>query len=88
MSASAHNRFIPSLVPIAVGYTIAHYFSLFVFQGQAGYFLATDPFGTGADLLGTKDWAINYLLVSTAAIALVQVGAIVFGHVAGVCCSA
>jgi hypothetical protein len=76
--------FIHSLIPIAVGYTIAHYFSLFIFQGQAGYILLSDPFESGADLFGTSDWTINYLLVSTSAIALVQVGAIVLGHICGV----
>ena len=76
--------FVHSLVPIAVGYTIAHYFSLFVFQGQAGYILASDPFGRGWDLFGTADWRLNYLAVTTRTIALVQVGAIVAGHVLGV----
>lgn len=76
--------FIHSLIPIAIGYTVAHYFSLFIFRGQAGYILSSDPFGTGLDLFGTRDWSINYLLVSTSAIALVQVGAIVSGHIAGV----
>ncbi|MGH2650518.1 MAG: hypothetical protein ACRDHK_04830, partial [Actinomycetota bacterium] len=77
-------RFVHSLIPIVVGYTIAHYFSLFVFQGQAGYILASDPFGRGWDVFGTDDWAINFLVVSTRAIALVQVAAIVTGHVLGV----
>jgi hypothetical protein len=77
-------RFIHSLVPIAVGYTIAHYFSLFVFQGQAGYILASDPLGEGWDLFGTAGWSIDYLAVSPRTIALVQVAAIVAGHIAGV----
>jgi hypothetical protein len=77
-------RFVASLLPIAVGYTVAHYFSLFLFQGQAGYILASDPFGSGWDLLGTADWRIAYTVVSTATIALVQVAAIVTGHVLGV----
>ena len=77
-------RFIHSLLPIAVGYTFAHYFSLFVFQGQAGYILASDPLSRGDDLFGTSDWQIVYTVVSTAAIALVQVAAIVGGHVLGV----
>lgn len=76
--------FAHSLVPIAVGYTIAHYFSLLVFQGQAGYILASDPLSTGANLFGTADWYINYTAVSPQTIALVQVTAIVAGHVAGV----
>ncbi len=77
-------RFIHSLLPIAVGYTVAHYFSLFVFQGQAGYILASDPLSRGDDLFGTSDWQIVYTVVSTAAIALVQIAAIVGGHVLGV----
>jgi hypothetical protein len=77
-------QFVHSLVPILVGYTVAHYFSLLVFQGQAGYILASDPLERGWDLFGTADWKVNLLLVSTSAIALVQVGAIVTGHVLGV----
>lgn len=77
-------RFVHSLLPIAVGYTVAHYFSLLVFQGQAGYILASDPLSRGDDLFGTSDWQIVYTVVSTAAIALVQVAAIVGGHVLGV----
>jgi hypothetical protein len=77
-------RFAHSLVPILVGYTIAHYFSLLVFQGQAGYILASNPFDRGWNLFGTADWQINLLAVSTTAIAIIQVAAIVTGHVVGV----
>ncbi len=77
-------QFAHSLVPIAIGYTIAHYFSLFVFQGQAGYILASDPLAAGLDRYGTATWQIDYTVVSTRGIAQVQVGAIVAGHVAGV----
>lgn len=83
-TAGLQGRFVHSLLPIAVGYTVAHYFSLFVFQGQAGYILASDPLSRGDDLFGTSDWQIVYTVVSTAAIALVQVAAIVGGHVLGV----
>jgi hypothetical protein len=77
-------RFVNSLVPIAVGYTVAHYFSLFVFQGQAGYLLASDPFGRGWDLFGTAGRAIDYRAVPIAVIAVIQVCAILTGHVLGV----
>jgi hypothetical protein len=77
-------QFVHSLVPILIGYTVAHYFSLLVFQGQMGYILASDPFARGWDLFGTADWKMNLTLVSTSTIALVQVGAIVTGHVLGV----
>lgn len=76
--------FAHSVVPIAVGYTIAHYFSLFLLDGQTTLILASDPFASGADYLGTALWDVSYVLVSTGAIALVQVGAIVVGHVLGV----
>lgn len=76
--------FAHSLVPIAVAYAIAHYFSLLVFQGQQLLALASDPIDRGWNLLGTADWTINYTAVSPTTIAWVQIAAIVFGHLAGV----
>ncbi|HYE77851.1 MAG TPA: hypothetical protein VEI97_07695, partial [bacterium] len=76
--------FVHSLVPIALAYAVAHYFSLLVFEGQGAYALASDPFGWDWDLLGSASRPINYRAVSTATIAYVQVGAIVVGHIAGV----
>jgi hypothetical protein len=77
-------RFVHTLLPIAVGYTLAHYFSLLVLEGQNGYIQASDPFGLGWDLFGTAGWVQNPQAVSTATIALVQVSAIVGGHLLGV----
>ncbi len=77
--------FAHSLLPVAVGYAVAHYFSLLVLDRQATWILASNPFGTaGVDLFGTYDGAIDYTVVSSGAIALVQVAAIVAGHIAGV----
>jgi hypothetical protein len=74
-----------TVIPIAVGYTVAHYFSLFVLDGQTTWILASNPFGwRGVDLFGTYHNVVNLAAVSTAAIALVQVGAVVCGHVLGV----
>jgi hypothetical protein len=73
-----------SLVPIAIGYAVAHYFSFAMFQGQEGWLLATDPFGRGWDLLGTSGARIDYAFLGTGLIAGVQIGAIVLGHVLGV----
>ena len=80
----APGRFGHTLVPIAAGYAIAHYFSLFVFDGQFTWILLSDPFATGADLLGLNDASVDYTLVSDRTIALVQVAAIVGGHLLGV----
>ena len=77
--------FAPSIVPIAAGYAFAHYFSLLLFDGQRTWILASNPFArSGVDLLGRYDDAVDYGLVGTDTIALVQVGAIVLGHVVGV----
>ena len=74
-----------SLVPIAAGYAIAHYFSLLLLDGQATWILASNPFGQdGVDLFGTYGNAIDYTAVSPRTIANVQIGAIVLGHVLGV----
>jgi hypothetical protein len=75
--------FVLPLVPIAFAYLVAHYFSLFVIQGQFIYPLASDPFGKGWDLFGTVDYAPNLTVVSPETVWYVQVGALVVGHVAG-----
>ncbi|WP_410790355.1 hypothetical protein [Kribbella sp. C-35] len=82
--AGLPGAFVHSLVPIAIGYAVAHYFSFAMFQGQEGWLLATDPFGRGWDLLGTSGTRIDYAFLGTGLIAGVQIGAIVLGHVLGV----
>lgn len=77
-------RFVHSLLPISLGYTVAHYFSFAVFQGQDGYLLAGDPLGRGWNLFGLAHQGIDYRAVSPWTISMVQVGAIVVGHVLGV----
>jgi hypothetical protein len=75
--------FVLPLVPIAFAYLVAHYFSLFVIQGQFIYSLISDPFGRGWDLFGTVDFAPNLAVVSPETVWYVQAGALVVGHVAG-----
>jgi len=74
----------PSLIPIAGGYVIAHYWSLWVYQGQFAWRLLTDPLGTGADLLGTADLTPNDLLIQPTLVATIQAVSIVVGHLLGV----
>jgi hypothetical protein len=76
--------FAHSVVPIAVGYAVAHYVSLLLLDGQLTWILASDPFQTGRDLFGTARNAVDYTAVAPGSIAAVQVGAIVLGHVLGV----
>jgi hypothetical protein len=83
--ATLRTGFAHTLIPIALAYLVAHYFSLFVFQEQAQFtYLLSDPLGTaGTDLFGTASGGIDFRLLSANAIWYVQVGALVVGHVLG-----
>jgi hypothetical protein len=76
-------EFIQGLVPIALVYAVAHYFTLLVIQGQYALPLASDPFGYGWDLFGTVDYAPNIAPFAPNTVWWIQVGAIVAGHAAG-----
>jgi hypothetical protein len=76
--------FVHSVVPVALGYVVAHYYTLFAYEGQRGLAKLGDPLSTGADWFGLADLTpyagpINPTLVSS-----VQVLAVVIGHVLGV----
>ena len=73
--------FAHSLIPIAAAYVVAHYFSLLVYQGQAFWWLLSDPLGDGSDWFGTAGGTIDYSVVSATGIWYVQVGALLAGHV-------
>jgi hypothetical protein len=75
--------FIGSLVPIALAYAVAHYFSALVIQGQSAARLASDPFGYGWDIFGTADLRPRLDVLSPNTVWYVQVIALVAGHVAG-----
>jgi hypothetical protein len=76
--------FAHSVVPIAVGYVVAHYFSLLLFEGQRTLMLLSDPLVNGANVFGTAERGVDFTLASPATIAVVQVVAVVIGHVIGV----
>src|SRR4029453_8665443 len=76
-------QFVLSLVPIALVYAVAHYFSLFVIQGQYMAPPISDPFGKGWDLFGTANVIPNIAVLTPNTIWYVQVGSLVAGHVAG-----
>jgi hypothetical protein len=77
--------FAHTLIPIALAYLVAHYFSLFVFQEQAQFtYLLSDPLGTAhTDLFGTASGGIDFRLLTANVIWYVQVGALIVGHVLG-----
>jgi hypothetical protein len=76
-------RFAHTLVPIALAYVVAHYFSLLAYQGQAMDYLVSDPLGRGSNYFGTASAGIDYNWITVTGIWYVQVGALVLGHVAG-----
>ena len=77
--------FAHTLVPIALAYLVAHYFSLFFFQEQAQFtYILSDPLGTGhTDLFGTVNGTVDYKILTANMIWYIQVGALVVGHVIG-----
>ncbi len=74
--------FAHTLIPIALAYLVAHYFSAFLYQEQAQFtYILSDPLGHGSDLFGTAGGGINYGIVSSNTVWYVQVAALVIGHV-------
>jgi hypothetical protein len=82
-AGSLRDAFLASLVPIALAYVVAHYFSLLVLQGQYTAPLASDPFGKDWDLFGTADVRPDLGILTPNIVWYVQVAALVIGHVAG-----
>jgi uncharacterized membrane protein len=82
---SLPDRFAHSVVPIVVGYIVAHYLSYFVEVGQQTLVQLSDPLGEGWNLLGTADWKVSYWISSHPTfLAILKVVAVVTGHVLGV----
>ncbi|MBN9622651.1 MAG: MFS transporter, partial [Actinobacteria bacterium] len=77
--------FAHTLIPIALAYLVAHYFSLFVYQEQAQFtYLLSDPLGTSTtDLFGTAEYGIDFSALGSNLIWYVQVAALIVGHVLG-----
>jgi hypothetical protein len=83
--ADLPSLFAHSVVPIIVGYMVAHYLTYFVESGQQTLVQLSDPMATGANLLGTADWQVNYWLSTHPTfLAVTKVLAVVTGHVVGV----
>jgi hypothetical protein len=82
---SLPGQFAHSLVPIIVGYMVAHYLSYLVEVGQQTVIYLSDPFSTGANYLGTGNRAVNYWLSNHPTfLALTKVGGVILGHVVAV----
>lgn len=79
------DRYAHSVVPIIVGYVVAHYLTLLILVGQQTIVRLSDPLSRGWNVFGTADLSVsNDLLAHPTAIATTQVVAVVAGHVLGV----
>ena len=80
--------FAPSVMPIALGYHIAHYLPSFLVDGQYALAALNDPLARGDDLLGLGTFYVTTGFFNTRdtvqAIWLGQAGAVVAGHVLAV----
>ena len=75
---------VPSLVPIAFGYLVAHNFGYLAINGQLLIHQISDPLGTGFDLFGTADYEVNRNLIPTAFIWYFQIALIITVHIVAV----
>ena len=80
----AAQDYVLTLVPIAVAYHLAHYFSLLLTAGQFVIPLASDPFGAGWDLFGTAGYKVNLAVLNPYVFWYGAVVLIVIGHVLAV----
>jgi hypothetical protein len=75
---------IPSLVPIAFGYLLAHNFGYLTINGQLLIHLASDPFGMGLNLFGTLEYEPSRNLIPTAVLWYFEIVLIIAVHIAAV----
>ena len=73
-----------TLVPIAIGYHLAHYLTFLLIQGQYIIPLLSDPFGFGWNLFGTAGYRVDIAIVDARFAWYTAVTAILAGHVAAV----
>ena len=84
----ALGAFVYSIVPISIGFHFSHYLTALLVDGQYAMIAASDPFGTGLDLLGVDDRRVTTSFLNTyegvRTVWNLQTAVIVMGHVAAV----
>jgi hypothetical protein len=76
--------YVYTLVPIALAYQAAHYYTLLVIQGQSLVALVSDPLGRGWDLFGTAGYEVEVGAEGADFVWYSQVALIVVGHATAV----
>jgi hypothetical protein len=73
--------FVPTLLPIAIAYHVAHYLSYLLVAGQVVIPLASDPLGRGWNLFGSAHYRVAADIVGARFAWYTSVAVIVAGHV-------
>jgi hypothetical protein len=71
------------LLPIAVGYLVAHYLTYLLIDGQRIFIAISDPLQTGANIFGTAFYQPNADFLSPGLVWTIQLVAVVGGHMIG-----
>jgi hypothetical protein len=74
--------FVLTLVPIAIAYLVAHYFTFLVQASQYLVPLASDPLGRGWNLFSTANDFVRVSVLAPRVVWITCISAIVTGHVA------
>jgi hypothetical protein len=84
--ATAYPRLmVGSLLPIVLGYVVAHYATLLIVEGQRTAINFSDPLGRGWNVFGSAEMGVNSAIFNyPTVVALIQLCAIVGGHVFGI----
>lgn len=89
LAALAVTRFVgvaatgAGLLPIAVGYLVAHYLTYLVIDGQRIVVAVSDPFQKGWDLFGTAFFEPSGAWLPPGLVWTIQLAAVVGGHMLG-----
>jgi hypothetical protein len=73
-------HFAFTLIPIAIGYHLAHYLVFLLVQGQYIIPLISDPFGWGWNLFGTAGYRVDIAVIGARFAWYTAVTAVIVGH--------
>ena len=74
------HRFAFTLIPIAIGYHLAHYLVFLLVQGQYIIPLISDPFGWGWNLFGTAGYRVDIAVIGARFAWYTAVISVLVGH--------
>jgi hypothetical protein len=77
-------NFASTLIPIAIGYHLAHYFVFLLVQGQYIIPLISDPFGWAWNLFGTAGYRVDIAVIGARFAWYTAVTSVLIGHIISV----